>query len=348
MPFSPATLEAALAALAERRRPPGLAELLREISQWPDHGVAAFIQRLLDFPPEGAAPAADWIEQVLAAIARREPGNRDSLAEPVDLVGLAERLYRRLHPSSVGRGFLLQWLATMETPAAHEHFTAAMIDDPPRSPQAVLAACAPLFRRPARGAACFPKLLEALTHASVADVVLDLANHLMRTGAVTRHPAADSADRLIELTRTAAERMALLEEGGGAAAATVGALVERIDQGVALLVALSDALAWIGDRRALPSLRAVARLKHRRLRTEAAAAPIRLGESAEIETLLGLAAEPMAPSRAGLRRGTRSRRPGRSALDDRRGARRSRTGGLACRSDALRHRSAGADARRSP
>jgi hypothetical protein len=63
---------------------------------------------------------------------------------------------------------------------------------------------------------------------------------------------------------------------------------------VSLTVSICDALALIGDRSHVGKLFQALELRHRRIQTEAAAALVRLGESVGKETLLALAAEPVA------------------------------------------------------
>jgi hypothetical protein len=67
---------------------------------------------------------------------------------------------------------------------------------------------------------------------------------------------------------------------------------------VALAVSLCDALGLIGDPAAAGKLHQALELRHRRLRTEAAAALVRLGDPAGVEELKRMAAEPVARLRA--------------------------------------------------
>lgn len=63
---------------------------------------------------------------------------------------------------------------------------------------------------------------------------------------------------------------------------------------MALVVALCDSLALIGETAAVGKLYQAIELQHRRIRTEAAAALAQLGESKGADTLVELAAEPVA------------------------------------------------------
>ena len=52
-----------------------------------------------------------------------------------------------------------------------------------------------------------------------------------------------------------------------------------------MIVAICDALGFIGDARAIPHLKHVMDLRHRRLQVEAAAALVRLGDEDGIQRL---------------------------------------------------------------
>jgi hypothetical protein len=71
-------------------------------------------------------------------------------------------------------------------------------------------------------------------------------------------------------------------------------LSQIVAQSVSLIVSICDALGLIGDPKAIGKLNQVLTLRHRRLRTEAAAALARLGDENGRQVLLSLAAEPIA------------------------------------------------------
>jgi hypothetical protein len=141
--------------------------------------------------------------------------------------------------------------------------------------------------------ACF-RDLSALRSPLLAAPVLDLANFLTREKFVPRHPAADRADELIALLGEVAQSLSGLEEEPTARGDSLQELSRRVAQGVALAVSLCDALAFIGDRGAIGKLYQALAVRHRRLRTEAAAALARLGEQQGAEELIALASEPIA------------------------------------------------------
>jgi hypothetical protein len=124
--------------------------------------------------------------------------------------------------------------------------------------------------------------------------VLDLANFLLREKLTKRHPAADRAAQLVALLGELVQSLSRLEERPGDAGESPREVSQRIARGVALAVALCDALALIGNEAAIPKLYQALEIGHRRVKTEAAAALARLGEQRGVDELVRLAAEPVA------------------------------------------------------
>jgi hypothetical protein len=158
----------------------------------------------------------------------------------------------------------------------------------------------------------FPRLLAGMEHPALAVQVLDLANYVTRQGMAAAHPAAGRLTQLLQLYSGLVNHLQNLEQrpqefvpvaGKGAAAASQPAeaaeqLRRMVSGSVELLVSLSDALALIGDDRAVGKLRQALSLSHRRVRAEAAAALARLGDAEGVKTLVRLAAEPSVRRRA--------------------------------------------------
>jgi hypothetical protein len=204
-------------------------------------------------------------------------------------------LYNKLGSSSTCRWRLLQHLATAGGCDDLRVFADLMASSPPRGERGAAQALVPLFqRRDYDPSVLFPDLLRGLQHVHLAAPILDLCNYLVRAALVTRHPAADRGHELIELLGQLVQRLACLEERPTVSSETETSLREQVDEGIAIVVALCDALAWIGDRGAVGKLFQALELGHRRIRTEAAAALARLGESRGVDALVELAAEPVA------------------------------------------------------
>lgn len=207
-------------------------------------------------------------------------------------------LYSALGPDCTPRHALLAILAQSGRPEAIEHVVRLLIDDPPATALDCALACAALFQKPPEDPSLvFPRLLDAVDKPATAAVVLDLANYWTQKGIVSPHPAATRAASLGTLCGAVTQRLQLLvEKPPNGESAEV--LHRRVDEGVALLVALCAALALIGDEAAIPRLHQALQLPHRRLRTEAAAALAKLGDEAGIEALLAMAAQPVVRSAA--------------------------------------------------
>lgn len=203
-------------------------------------------------------------------------------------------LYNALERQPALRSLALQWLATAAGPHDLRLFAQLLVDQPPPDAAAVAVAVAPLFQHAHYDpAALFPQLLEALQHVSVAAIVLDLANFLVRAQRVVEHPAVAHAMALVALLGDLVQRLARLEETGGPPSDDALAVRQRVDDSVALIVSLCDTLSLLGESRAVGKLHQALELKHRRIRVAAAAALARLGEAAGISALLALAAEPV-------------------------------------------------------
>jgi hypothetical protein len=262
--------------------------------------LAEFLAALGTLSPS-LSPAADrnlagWL--AAAAQARRKATSNQaerSAEQDSSVVTALEPLYRFLGPASRARGQLLTWLSLGHSDQELEAFSRLLIEDPPQNDQDVVQAFAPLFQRGQdHAAALFPKLLDGLNNPLVAAPILDLANFLAREGLVDRHPAADRSALLIGLLGELVQSLLLLEERPQAAGETPEELSRRVARGVALAVSLCDALALIGDKAAIGKLNQALDVRHRRVRTEAAAALARLGEERGAGELVQLAAEPVA------------------------------------------------------
>lgn len=251
----------------------------------------------LPLPPSPAAERllVAWLSA--AGQSRREAsrsGVSDS-AENSDLLAALEALYRGLGKSSQARGQLLVWLANGRQAAELDLFGQLLTDDPPPSEHDVIQALAPLFqRRRPEVVRLFPGLLAGLRLPLLAAPVLDLANFLAREKIVGEHPAKERAGELVTLLGELAQSLASLEEQPASATDSAQELSRRVAQGVALAVSLCDALALLGERAAIGKLYQALEVRHRRLRTEAAAALARLGEEQGRAELIALAAEPTA------------------------------------------------------
>lgn len=260
-------------------------EQLREL-------LAALVSR--EPPIDDAAEL--FLSAALARVGRMNeyaPGWSDRL--PHALVQSALDLYRQLGPACGGRHHLLRLITQRGDDQALAALADRLVDSPPAKDTAVAEVLTPLFRRRDYDpTAIFPRLLDGLAHLSVAASVLDLANFLTREHRVTTHPGAARRERLEQLLGQFAQRLAQLEENPGEPNSKQIELEQTVGESVALVVSLCDALALIGDPASTGKLYQALELRHRRTRTEAAAALARLGEEEGTKALVELAAEPVA------------------------------------------------------
>jgi hypothetical protein len=266
------------------------------LAQASDRQLEELAEALLTRPPPGDAVG----ELLSAGLTRLGRGasrqQQHPLAKlPPPLARHLAALYGYWRSSGVARQHLLRLLAERGDDAALALLAECLAEDPPRRDIDVAEVLAPLFRRRDYDpAAIFPRLLDSLAHTSVATSALDLANFLVRERRVSRHPGAERRERLELLLGEFVQRLASLEERPLPRRADAQDGRQTVDQSVSLVVSLCDALALIGETSAAGKLFQALELRHRRIRTEAAAALARLGEPAGVQALIELAAEPVA------------------------------------------------------
>ena len=218
---------------------------------------------------------------------------------PPESVDEVARVYGQLGRACRARHQLLRLLAGSGQRRALEAFSELMVTDPPGDANEVLLSFVPLFQHKSYPPdALFPQLLDALHDATLATVVLDLANYLTRSGRAAKHPAARRVERLSALLGGVAGRLARLEEHPDEFARSHAELNQIVSDSTGLVVALANALAMIGDTRVTGKLHQTLDLSHRRIRTEAASALAKLGDERGTEVLVDMAAEPVVRLRA--------------------------------------------------
>lgn len=229
-----------------------------------------------------ALAARDWSEEV-------QPPARF----PDWVVGQVAALYQWLGPRCRSRDHLCQLIAT-HGDRELAHLVEWLLAEPPITARSVLITFAPLFQRHDFDTQyLFPRLLDAVAHPLMAASVVDLANFVTSEGLADPHPAKERVSRFVGLLGEITHRLAQLEESVGASGKPSAELAEMVEDGVSLAVALCHGLALIGDEAAVGKLFQTLELRHRRLRTEAAAALAALQQPAGVEALAALASEPV-------------------------------------------------------
>ena len=249
----------------------------------------AFVNR----PAPQTAVTQNLISTVLQRLARRASAMANS-NEQIPPQYLAA-VYRNWQGADATRVWLLRCLALQYDHHSLTTFAELLVNDPPVDAATALA---PLFQSKNYDAATlFPRLLDGLSYTSLAVLILDLANYTVREELLDQHPARD---RQAELTRLLGGLVHELEQldQKSPTAETRPVDAERVSESVSLAVSLCDALALMGSKSAMSQLYQAMELRHRRLRLEAAASLIRLGEKEAQPTLIQLAAEPVVRLRA--------------------------------------------------
>ncbi len=255
--------------------------------------LAEFLQSAAELDAPLSTAGDELLAAALATVNRRR---REAGAWTVGetLIGPVVLLYQQLGDSSPSRAQLLALLAGSSEPKVLGALVELLIAAPPIDDVHVVQALAPLFRRGVASAVLFPRLLDALAHPQLAAPVLDLANFLIRERIEPVHPASSRRRQLTALLGEIIQSLARLEESPHDAGASPFELSQRVASQVALAVSLCDALALIGNKDAIGKLNQALQLRHRRLRTEAAAALARLGDDDGAAELVKLAEEPVA------------------------------------------------------
>lgn len=280
------------AQLAWRRRVEGLS------LAWPDDAV----QLLSQLARDGNVLDATLDEPIAALISRLEC-SREEAARRVWTAELLEHVTTlvsyRLAATPMAQFRLLRTLAESDEPVVLGCWAKLAEHLSPIDAKHVDASLTPFFqRRSYDPEAIFPALLEALRFPSLATGVLDLANFLFRSGRCSQHPAAERVQQLASLLGGVAHRLQCLAEQPAETKADLAIATRILQESSGLVVSLCDALALIGDASVIGKLNQVMELKHRRLRTEAACALARLGDSSGVRALVQLAREPVVRSRA--------------------------------------------------
>lgn len=271
------------------------AEDLHWLDDAPDEEVEHLLTEVGEFAPAQIVPR-NLASVLRHLVYRLQPWMKSARKRlPPTTVPVIIHLYTHLGSEHASRAYLLQMLSSSAGQTELEAFVELVIADPPGDASAVMLAFGPLFQHASYDPrVLFPRLLDAIGQQAVAASVIDLANFVTRQNLLDVHPGTERKQQLMELLGAIVQRLEQIEEAPDDAADSRESLMQQIEEGVALGVALCDALALIGDKEAIGKLYQAFEIRHRRLHTEAAAALARFGELAGEEALVRLAAEPVA------------------------------------------------------
>ncbi|MCA9161675.1 MAG: HEAT repeat domain-containing protein [Pirellulaceae bacterium] len=294
------SLRALLSEAAESGAARGAAEELERIAQSSDDELLSLLVMLREFVSPN--PAVDeMLERTFSALGQRIASPAAGSRTIDDrLVGELLFLETRLFPQRRSRAMLLRALAESNSETALQALADRLVLQPLPDQASAVTAMAPLFRRENLDwTALFPRLLDTLEFAATAVITLDFTNFLVREHLAIQHPATERSRDLIQLLGALTQRLHGLEERPPQTAEEARRVGQQVNESVGLIISVIDAVALIGDPDAVGKLRQAIELRHRRIRTEAAAALIRLGD-AQIgrEHLAELAKFPIARLRA--------------------------------------------------
>jgi len=259
--------------------------------------LTEFVSAICELPSPLSQPADHLLRLAFENLVSRRRANVAHVATP-EVIAAATRCYTHLGTQSAARPQLLAWLSLGRSVPEVRAVVDCLVADPPEQEGSLIPILSPMFRKSLPVSAVFPDLLPAVAHPLLAAPVIDLANYVTREKLVSVHPAADRRQELISLLGNLAQTLGQLEENPLNHAESPAELSQKVSSSVSLAVSLCDALGLIGDEAAVGKLHQAMRLKHRRLRTEAAAALARLKDPEGIEELKRMAAEPVARLRA--------------------------------------------------
>ncbi len=267
-----------LAQLVREILPSDLLPLVRQLSRQPDKlplpefqtQMSAVITRLASIPCEDADTSRQ-IAEILDEIYRLTPAEL---------------------PLACG---WLMWLGSLGTDHAIGLWADALIQQPPGSLPALQWVFQPVLDRERLPPDVEQKLIsQAISDPVVAPAVLDLFNYRFRKNNSRSHAALESAKRLTHLLSSMVQRMMRIEEGELPPGESPAEISANINNSVAMIVSLCDTLGLCRFEEAEGPLRKALELKHRRIQTESSAALARLDFDIGKQTLVRLAAEPIA------------------------------------------------------
>lgn len=193
----------------------------------------------------------------------------------------------------------LQMLALQPDEEAVNALAAALSEQPPEQPQAVLIALSPLWQLDGNLLELFfDRLGDGFLQPATMAALVDLANYSFRTQRMTKHAYTDRAEDLISLLQSLTQRLRLMEENPTRFGEDVESIQRVLNESVSLTVSLCDALGLIGAPVAVEPLKVAMGLSHRRVQTESAGALARLGDESGRQRLIELADDRVARLRA--------------------------------------------------
>lgn len=199
-----------------------------------------------------------------------------------------------LRSQGSGRWDWLALLALLQSPASLSIFVREVVESNQFDSASIMKAFAPLMQQPVFDVDwIFPDLFQGLHNSELAPVVVDFSNYCLRAGICDEHPGSDRAAELTGLLESLSARMQEIESDPTSWSKDPHQISKMISDSVALIVSLCDALALMYCESAVPVLQQVMKIRHRRIRAEAAFALARFEDDDALGQLLTLVEEPV-------------------------------------------------------
>ncbi len=269
------------------RQPPLDPAILPLLCNW----LAALADTI---PPDEADRAMQQALEQLRGLMPRPWANQHAAFLTEESVMQLGGLYKKLPANGNARSELLWRLTATGSEPALRAFAELLAADPPWNASSEWLPFVPLFQHPQLSVeSLFPRLWEALSRQEYAALILDFANHVTRNGLAAEHPGKSRAEALNRLLTQVARSLEKGVESSRDDASSSGKHMREFRAGIPLAISLCDTAGLLADPVFLPGLHQAADLPHRRIRAEAAAALVRLGDKSGEKMLEELAAEPV-------------------------------------------------------
>lgn len=225
----------------------------------------------------------------------------EAAAEPVSLhiePDILATLYSQLADDEpLAAAHALQMLAAQQDEESMSALTASLDASPPGDWQATAVALSPLWNAPGEALEpFFAQLDDSALHAAVLPVLLDLANHAVRSQKLSPHPWQSRGELFDKLLASTVVQLRKLEKDPTQFGDDINQIQKALHDGVALAIALCDTLGQVGYSNT-ESLKSAMGLSHRRIQTEAACALTQLGNAEGLDRMLALANDTVARRR---------------------------------------------------
>jgi hypothetical protein len=215
-----------------------------------------------------------------------------ALRDEIEIASISS-LAQRFSDQPAQRIQLFRLLAALRTAESIGALFERMVSFPPQNEADVFAVFEPFFSSTDYDAQpLFPRFFDLLEHPKLASAVIDLSNFVFREEMLSSHPISGRVATMRGLLGSLVHRLQIIEENPQRGGTSPEMIAQTVADSTALIISLCDSLALVGDEAALTTLEQAGQLKHRRIRVEAAAARIRLGDESVVESFLLMAADP--------------------------------------------------------